>query len=144
MINSLTENGMPFEPTYKTKRGIILMRRKEHLLYISGHGPENQITGKPIYSGRIGKELNREEGYLAARECGIIILGAVKAFGMVNCDGDFQDLDGVMDGFSDLMTEVLEERGYHARTVMGTHNLPNGNIPVEIETIIAVRDCIWN
>ena len=57
---------------------------------------------------------------------------------------DFQDLDGVMDGFSDLMTEVLEERGYHARTVMGTHNLPNGNIPVEIETIIAVRDCIWN
>ncbi len=158
MINSLTENGMPFEPTYKTRRGIILMRRKEHLLYISGHGPENQITGKPIYSGRIGKELNREEGYLAARECGIIILGAVKdalgsldrierivkAFGMVNCDGDFQDLDGVMDGFSDLMTEVLEERGYHARTVMGTHNLPNGNIPVEIETIIAVRDCIWN
>ncbi len=154
MINRLTENGMPFEPKYRTKRGIIVMRRKDHLLYVSGHGPENQITGKPIYSGRIGKDLTCEEGYLAARECGIIILGAVKdalgsldrierivkAFGMVNCEGEFYDLDGVMDGFSDVMTEVLDERGYHVRTVMGTHNLPNGNIPVEIETIFAVRE----
>ncbi len=154
MINVLIENEVPFEPKYKTKRGIVVLRRKDNLLYISGHGPEDQITGKPIYQGRIGKELTREEGYLAARECGIIILGAVKdalgsldrierivkAFGMVNCEGDFSELNEVMDGFSDVMAEVLEERGYHARTVMGTHNLPNGNIPVEIETIVAVRD----
>ncbi|MEG0897790.1 MAG: RidA family protein, partial [Ruthenibacterium sp.] len=32
------------------------------------------------------------------------------------------------------------ERGFHARTVMGTHNLPNQNIPVEIEVIVAVKD----
>ncbi len=154
MINILLENEVPFEPKYKTKRGIVVLRRKDNLLYISGHGPEDQITGKPIYQGRIGKELTREEGYLAARECGIIILGAVKdalgsldrierivkAFGMVNCEGGFSELNEVMDGFSDVMAEVLEERGYHARTVMGTHNLPNGNIPVEIETIVAVRD----
>ena len=58
---------------------------------------------------------------------------------MVNCEGSDNDLEGIMDGFSDVMTEVLEERGYHARTVMGTHNLPNNNIPVEIEVIVSVR-----
>ena len=58
---------------------------------------------------------------------------------MVNCEGADNDLEGIMDGFSDVMTEVLEERGYHARTVMGTHNLPNNNIPVEIEVIVSVR-----
>jgi enamine deaminase RidA (YjgF/YER057c/UK114 family) len=44
-----------------------------------------------------------------------------------------------MDGFSDTVADVLEERGVHARTVVGTHNMPNGNIPVEIELIVAVR-----
>ena len=93
-----------------------------------------------------------EEGYAAARECAIIILGAlkdtfgsldniriIKAFGLVNCAEEFYDVEKVFDGFSDTIAEVLEERGYHARTVMGTHNLPNGNIPVEIEVIAEVR-----
>ena len=58
---------------------------------------------------------------------------------MVNCEGAETDLEGIMNGFSDVMTEALEERGFHARTVMGTHNLPNNNIPVEIEVIVSVR-----
>lgn len=147
------ENDMEIEPQYRKKKGIILLRRSDNLIFVSGHGPEDQVTGVPLYRGRIGKDLTPEEGYLAARECGIIILGAlkdtlgsleriegiVKAFGMVNCEGEHTDLEGIMDGFSDVMTEVLEERGYHARTVLGTHNLPNNNIPVEIEVIVSVR-----
>lgn len=152
-INKVMQNDMEIEPQYKKKKGIILLRQSDNLIFVSGHGPEDQVTGVPLYSGRIGKELTPEEGYLAARECGIIILGAlkdtlgsleriegiVKAFGMVNCEGVETDLEGIMDGFSDVMIEVLEERGYHARTVMGTHNLPNNNIPVEIEVIVSVR-----
>lgn len=64
----------------------------------------------------------------------------MKAFGLVNCGEGFTDVDKVMDGFSDTIADVLEERGYHARTVMGTRNLPNGNIPVEIEVIAAIRN----
>lgn len=152
-INKVMQNDMEIEPQYKKKKGIILLRRSDNLIFVSGHGPEDQVTGVPLYSGRIGKELTPEEGYLAARECGIIILGAlkdtlgsleriegiVKAFGMVNCEGAEIDLEGIMNGFSDVMTEALEERGFHARTVMGTHNLPNNNIPVEIEVIVSVR-----
>ncbi|MDE7330754.1 MAG: RidA family protein [Lachnospiraceae bacterium] len=152
-INRILKDGVETEPVYKKKRGIVLLRQVDDMLYVSGHGPEDQVTGRPLYRGRIGEELTLEEGYAAARECAIIILGAlkdtlgsldrveriVKAFGLVNCGEGFTDVDKVFDGFSDTIAEVLEERGYHARTVMGTRNLPNGNIPVEIEVIAALR-----
>ncbi|MBQ5770020.1 MAG: RidA family protein, partial [Clostridia bacterium] len=63
----------------------------------------------------------------------------VKVFALVNCAEGFNEIDKVMDGFSDTMVEVLEERGYHARTEMGTHNLP-GNIPCEVEIIVQVEE----
>ena len=146
------EDGKEPAVHYKKRKPIVVLKQVGNLLYTSGHGPEDQLTGKPIYAGRIGSDLTPEEGYAAARECGIILLGAlrdalgsldrvktiVKATALVNVDGDFCDLDSVMDGFSDLMADVLEERGYHARTVMGTHNMPNGNIPVEIEMIAEI------
>lgn len=152
-INKIVDGGREVEPAYKKKRGIVLLRREGDYLYISGHGPEHQLTGVPLYKGRIGKDLTPEEGRAAARECAIIILGAlkdtlgsldkidhfVKVFALVNCAEGFSAVDEVMDGFSDTLTDVLEERGYHARTVMGTHNLPNGNIPCEVEAIIKVH-----
>ena len=151
-INKIIVNGTETEPVYAKKRGIVLFRRDGDLFYISGHGPEHQTTGEPLYGGRIGEDLTAEEGYLAARECAVIILGAlkdilgnldkvksfVKVFAFVNCGKDFYDIDSVMDGFSDTIADVLEERGYHVRTVMGTRNLPNGNIPVEVEVIVQV------
>ena len=153
-INRIVENGAELEPVYKKKRGIVLLRRVGNMIYISGHGPEDQITGKALFRGRVGEEITFEQGYQAARECAVIILGAlkdtlgtldkierlVKAFALVNCGEKFTEVDKVMDGFLDTMAEVLEERGYHARTVMGTRNLPNGNIPVEVEVIVKVAD----
>ena len=152
-INKIMEDGQEIEPVYRKKRGIVLLRQADDMIYISGHGPEDQITGKALFQGRVGEDLTLEEGYAAARECAIIILGAlkdtlgsldrveriVKAFGLVNCGEGFTEVDKVFDGFSDTIADVLEERGYHARTVMGTRNLPNGNIPVEIEVIAALR-----
>ena len=153
-INRIIDNDVQIEPTYMKKRGIILMRRVDNLIYMSGHGPEHAITNEPLFRGRIGKDLTPEEGYAAARECAIIILGGlkdvlgdldrierfVKVFAFVNCAEGFDDIEGVMDGFSDTIANALDERGYHARTVMGTHNLPNKNIPVEVEVIVSVRD----
>lgn len=153
-INRMIKDNVEIEPEYKKKRGIVLLRQVRNLIFVSGHGPEDQITGEPLFKGRIGADLTAEDGYLAARECAIIILGAlkdtlgnldkidhfVKVFGLVNCAEGFCEVDGVMDGFSDTIADVLEERGFHARTVMGTHNLPNQNIPVEIEVIVAVKD----
>lgn len=147
------EGADPAMARFRRRKGIVAVRRVGNLLYTSGHGPEDQITGKPLYAGRIGRDLTVQEGYQAARECGIILLGAlrdalgdldrvkgiVKATALINVEDGFSDLDAVMDGFSDLMVSVLDERGYHARTIMGTHNLPNGNIPVEIEMIAEIE-----
>lgn len=152
-INKIIRDGIEEEPVYAKKRGIVLLRTVGDHIYISGHGPEDQITGVPKFRGRIGEELTPEQGYAAARECAVIILGAlkntlgsldrieqiVKVFALVNCADPFQDIEGVMNGFSDTITDVLEERGYHTRTIMGTHNLPNQNIPVEVEAIIKIR-----
>lgn len=153
-INRILENDREIEPAYQKKRGIVLLRQVDDLIFLSGHGPEDQITGEPLYKGRVGQDLTLEEGYAAARECAIIILGAlkdtlgslervermVKVLGLVNCAEGFEQVEQVMDGFSDTIADVLEERGYHARTVMGTRNLPNQNIPVEIEVVVSVRD----
>ena len=153
-INKIVRDGQVIEPEYKTTRGIVLLRKYNNLLYLSGHGPEDQATGKALFQGRIGEDLTPEEGYQAARECAIILLGAikdtvgnldkvkgiVKAFGLVNCAEGFNDIDYVMDGFSNTIADVLEERGYHARTAMGTRNLPNSNIPVEIEVIVELNE----
>lgn len=147
------ENGSEIELTLKKKRGLVVQRQADNLLFISGHGPEDALTDEPLYKGRIGKDLTLEEGYAAARECAIIILGALKHYlggfdrivqfvkvtGLVNCAEGFSQLDEVMDGFSDTIADVLEERGYHTRTIMGTHNLPNQNIPVEIEVIVEIK-----
>ena len=137
---------------FPKRKALVAVRQVGHMVYTSGHGPEDQLTGRPLYAGRIGRDLTPEEGARAARECVIILLGAlrdklgsldrvrqlVKATALINVDNGFCDLDFVMDGFSDLMLEVFRERGYHARTLMGTHNLPNGNIPIEIELIAEI------
>lgn len=153
MINCFPPKDANSELTHFLKRkALVAVRRVGDMLYTSGHGPEDQVTGKPIYTGRVGRDLTAQEGYLAARECGIILLGAlhdylgnldrvksiIKATALINVDNEFYDLDTVMDGFSDLMVLVLDERGYHTRTIMGTHNLPNDNIPVEIEMIVEI------
>ena len=138
--------------TYRKRKPIVVVQQVGSLIYTSGHGPEDQITGVPIFKGRIGEELTPAEGYEAARQCAAILINAlrehlgsldrvkslVKATALINCGEGFYDLDGIMDGFSDLMADVFEERGYHTRTLMGTHNLPNGNIPIEIELIVEI------
>ena len=73
-INRVMVDGVEVEPAYKKKRGIVLLRREGQYIYISGHGPEDQKTGKALFSGRVGQELTPEEGYRAARECAIITL----------------------------------------------------------------------
>lgn len=134
-------------------QALVPIQRHGNLLYTSGHGPEDQNTGEPLWTGKLGKDLTLEEGYLAARECGIILLGhlqhylgdldrvdaIVKVLGLVASADDFYQQPQVMNGFSDLMLDVFGERGKHARSAMGTNVLPK-NIPVEVEMIVRIRD----
>ena len=132
-------------------KGMVAVRQCDDLLFVSGHGPQI-ADGSPLYTGKVGSDLTIQQGYESARQCGINVLAAVrdaigdldrveqvvKVFGLVASAPDFYDQPAVMHGFSDLMVEVLGERGLHARSAMGTNCLP-GNIPVEVEAIFKIR-----
>ena len=137
----------------KVERGAGLVPCVQHgdLLFVSGHGPADN-DGNLLYKGRVGAEVTLEEAYDAARATGVQLLRSirdhlgdldrveriVKALAFVNSADDFHDQPAVVHGFSDLMTEIFGERGRHARSALGTSNLPM-NQPVEIELIVAVR-----
>ena len=120
-----------------------------NLLYLSGTTPPAK-DGK-VWQGRVGETYTVEEGYQAARECAIqqlamakSVLGelsrinrVVKVLGMVNCPAGFGDTPKVMHGFSELMYEVLGEKGVHARSAVGLAALPS-DAPVEVETIFEI------
>lgn len=126
--------------------------RTGNLMYLSGVGPAPGPDGTAP-SGKVGSELTVEEGYEAARLTGLSLLGrlkqelgdldrverVVKLLGMVNCGLDFTDHPAVINGCSDLLVEVLADRGSHARSAVGMSSLPF-DIPVEIEAIVEVRD----
>ncbi len=126
--------------------------RVGNLLFVSGHGPLG-ADGKPTARGKLGRDLSVEQGYQAARQVGLNLLATVRAqlgsldkvkrvvkvLGMVNSDEGFGDQPKVINGFSDLIVEVLGEAiGKHARSAVGMAALPMG-IPVEIEMILEVE-----
>jgi len=131
--------------------GVVDAVRKGDLLFLSAHLPVNQ-EGKPVFTGKVGTDITLEEGYQAARLCGLNMLSTikdhigeldrvdyfVKVLGLVNSGGDFSSQPAVINGFSDLMVEVFGKRGQHARSAMGAFALPM-NVPVVVEAIIRLR-----
>jgi enamine deaminase RidA (YjgF/YER057c/UK114 family) len=121
-----------------------------NLLYLAGHGPSPQWNGK----GKVGKDVTLVQGKEAARDAGLRMLATVrdalgsldkvkrvvKIFGMVNSAPGFGDQPKVIDGFSNLMTEVFgEAKGKGIRSAVGMAELPFG-IPVEVEMIVEVSE----
>ncbi len=116
-------------------------------LYVSGHGPL-QNDGTNI-SGRIGDNLDMDQGKMAAQQVGLAILSTIKknlgslnkikrvikVLGMVNSVADFEKHPYVINGCSELFKKVWgEEYGIGVRSAVGMGSLP-GNIPVEIEAM---------
>lgn len=120
-------------------------RKVGNLLYLAGAGAD-------VY-GKLGQDLNIEQGYEAARLTAIEIIGTIKAAcgdlskvkqfvkvrGMVNSAPDFYDHPKVINGFSDLIVDVFGEKGKHARAAVGQVALPF-NMAVEIEVIVELED----
>ena len=122
-----------------------------NFLYVSGHGTV-QDDGSLII-GRIGKDLNIDEGKQAAQQVGLAILATikqnigsfnkikrvVKVLGMVNCVPEFERHPYVINGCSELFAKVWgEENGIGVRSAVGMGSLPD-NIPVEIEAMFELH-----
>ena len=137
----------PAEPTATYLTAVVV----GDMLYISGTGP-GDVDGK-LLVGRLGADMNVEQGRAAARRVGLQVLAQVKqqvgsldrverlvkTLGMVNSTPDFKGHSLVINGFSDLMVDVFGARmGRGARSSVGMSSLPNG-IPVEIEAIFQLK-----
>jgi enamine deaminase RidA (YjgF/YER057c/UK114 family) len=118
----------------------------DKFLYVSGQGPIN--SDGTLMKGKLGADMDTEEGKLAARKVGLTMLSTIKAsigelkkikrivkvFGMVNSAPSFEKQPQVINGFSELMAEVFgEENGIGVRSAVGMI-LPS-NIPVEVEAV---------
>ena len=121
----------------------------DKLVFISGQVSQNKDG---FIKGVLGKDLDVEQGYNAARQCGISLLAqlknavngdlnkvtkVVKLGGFVNSALDFTEQPSVINGASDLFVELFGEKGRHARTAVGA-NLPLG-VAVEVDGIFEVE-----
>lgn len=118
-------------------------------LFISGQLP--LIAGGPDFKGKVGAEIDLETAQQAARACAINILAQAKSAlgdldrieqclklgGFVNATPDFTDHPEVVNGASNLLVEVLGDKGRHTRFAVGAGSLPR-NVAVEIDALFAV------
>ena len=122
-----------------------------NVLYISGQGPI--IDGKVKYEGKVGSDISIENGIDAAKICCLNILSAlkhsisddwdkfqqiIKLGGFVNCNPDFINQPKIINGASDLLVNIFDDQGRHARFAVGSNTLPL-NMSVEIEATIQLN-----
>ena len=121
------------------------------MLFISG---QVSITANgDLIKGKVGKELTTEDGYEAAKRCGLSIVSQVKKAcnddlskikscikltGFVNSTNDFIEQPKVINGASDLIVSIFEEAGMHTRAAVSTNSLPLG-VSVEVDAIFELN-----
>ena len=121
------------------------------MLFVSGQISIDE-TGQLI-KGKIGKDLDTEEGYNAAKRCALSIIAqvkkacdndlskvksCVKLTGFVNSTDEFIDQPKVLNGASDLIASVFGDAGMHTRAAVSTNSLPLG-VSVEVDAIFELK-----
>ena len=147
----LTDLGLSL-PTLPGSKGIYkrCLVTGNHL-YVSGHISVN--SDGSMIKGKLGKDLNDEEGKNAARQCGLAILTSIKdhfgtldrvkrvikILGMVNATPEYEKHPIVINGCSELFAQIWgEENGIGVRSAVGMGSLPN-NVAVEIEAMFEIK-----
>tara|TARA_Y100001970_G_C14245319_1_gene867761 strand:- start:3663 stop:4124 length:462 start_codon:yes stop_codon:yes gene_type:complete len=121
------------------------------LLFVSGQISINEDGN--LIKGKLGKDLDVNEGYKAAERCGLSIIAQVKKAcennlsnvsscikltGYVNSTDDFNDQPKVINGASDLISKIFGVNGMHARAAVSANSLPLG-VAVEVDAIFELK-----
>ena len=117
-----------------------------NMLFVAGQVSQNK---NGFVVGKLGLNFSLEEGYEAAKLCGIALISQLKSAcdddlnrvkrvirlgGFVNSTSEFTDHPKVINGASDLMVAVFGDAGKHSRAAVGSSSLPFG-VAVEIDGI---------
>jgi len=121
------------------------------LLYISG---QISIDDKgELITGKLGKDFDVNQGYEAAKRCGLAIISqvkkacnndlskvktCVKLTGYVNSSDNFTDQPKVINGASEIIAAVFDDRGLHTRAAVSANSLPLG-VAVEVDAIFEIK-----
>ena len=121
------------------------------MLFISGQISIDE-NGELI-KGKVGKDLDTDAGYNAAKRCALSIVtqvkkacdgdlskvkSCVKLTGFVNSTEDFTEQPKVINGASDLITSIFGDMGMHTRAAVSTNSLPLG-VSVEVDAIFELN-----
>ncbi|MFI6702750.1 RidA family protein [Streptomyces sp. NPDC050509] len=120
-------------------------------VYTSGQLP--MVDGKLPVTGKVGAEVTADEAKELARTCALNALAAVKSVvgdldriarvvkvtGFVASAADFTGQPGVVNGASELLGQVLGDKGVHARSAVGVAVLPL-DAPVEVEILVELTE----
>ena len=121
------------------------------LLYISGQISIDENS--KLITGKVGQNLNLEEGYRAAERCGLSIVAhvknacggdldkiktCIKLTGYVNSTDDFKDQPKIINGASDVIAKIFEKKGEHTRAAVSVNSLPLG-VAVEVDAIFELN-----
>ena len=121
------------------------------MLFVSGQISIDE-TGQLI-KGKIGKDLDTDAGYNAAKRCALSIIAqvkkacdndlskvksCVKLTGFVNSTDEFIDQPKVLNGASDLIASVFGNAGMHTRAAVSTNSLPLG-VSVEVDAVFELN-----
>ena len=122
-----------------------------NLLFISGQISIDENSN--LIKGKLGEDLSLDQGYKAAKRCGLSLLAhakkacnedldkitsCIKLTGYVNSVNDFVDQPKVINGASDIISEILGQKGHHTRAAVSVNSLPLG-VAVEIDGIFEIN-----
>ena len=121
------------------------------MLFVSGQISINE--GGELIKGKVGKDLDTEAGYEAAKRCALSIVAqikkacgndlskvksCIKLTGFVNSADDFTEQPKVINGASDLIASIFGDAGMHTRAAVSTNSLPLG-VSVEVDAIFELE-----
>ncbi|MFL2893517.1 MAG: RidA family protein [Candidatus Pelagibacter sp.] len=149
--NNLKTNNLVLPNAMDPVGSYVATKLTNNFLYISGQISIDENGN--LIKGKVGKDLNTEEGYKAAERCALSILSqakkaldndlnkikyCIKLVGFVNSTDIFTDQPKVINGASDTIVKVLGDCGMHTRAAVSVNSLPLG-VAVEVDAIFEIK-----
>ena len=129
----------------------VATKKSGNFLFISGQISMNENA--ELIKGKVGKDLDLENGYKAAERCALSIVAqakkacdndlgkiksCIKLTGFVNSTDQFIDQPKVINGASDTICKIFDESGMHTRAAVSVNSLPLG-VAVEVDAIFELK-----
>jgi len=148
--NKLDQLGIELPPTPAPVANYVAYQVAGNMAYIAGQIPF--LNGELIYPGKVPRDVTVEQAQIAARQCVINMISALKGAcdgnldrvkqcvrlqGFVASDDSFTGQSTVINGASNLMVDVFGDAGKHTRLAIGVNTLPL-NACVEVSGIFYI------